>query len=98
MSGHNINEKIRAGEIRVIDQNNENIGVKSKNEALSLALESGLDLVEVSRGANPPVCRIMDYNKYLYDQKVKQKKSKPKKTNLKEFQFGPNIGEGDLKL
>jgi translation initiation factor IF-3 len=55
-------------------------------------------LVEVSGGANPPVCRIMDYNKYLYEQKAKSKQTKTKKTEMKEFQLGPTTGEGDLKL
>lgn len=57
-----------------------------------------MDLVEVSSGANPPVCRIMDYNKYLYEQKSKTKQAKVKKTEMKEFQLGPHTGEGDLKV
>jgi len=82
----------------LIDQEGENIGVVSTKEAWDKAREAELDLVEVSPGAKPPVARIMDYNKYLYDQKSKAKKSKTKKTDLKEFQFGSNIGEGDLKV
>lgn len=67
-------------------------------DAIKLAQEVGLELVEVSGNANPPVCKILDYNKYLYEQKSKAKQSKAKKTELKEFQIGPNIGEGDLKV
>ena len=52
----------------------------------------------MSSGGGTPVCKIADYNKYVYDQKAKAKKSKPKKSDLKEFKFGPNISEGDLKI
>ena len=95
---NNINNRIRAKEIRLIDQEGNNIGVVSFNEAITRAQEAGLDLVEMSAGGGVPVCRIMDYNKYMYDQKAKLKKSKTKKTDIKEFKIGPNTSEGDLRV
>ena len=92
------NREIKASEVRVIDVSGENIGVKSLDEALKLAEEAGLDLIEVSANAIPPVCRVVDYNKYLYELKSKEKKTKTKKTNLKEFTLSPKIGEGDLNI
>ncbi|PIR42256.1 translation initiation factor IF-3 [candidate division WWE3 bacterium CG_4_9_14_0_2_um_filter_35_11] len=93
-----LNEKIGSKEVRLIDQNGENVGVKSRDEAIKMAKELGLDLLEVSGSAVPPVCKIIDYNKYLYEQKGKLKKSKSKKTELKEFTMSPNISEGDLNV
>lgn len=95
---NNINNRIRAKEVRLIDQDGTNIGVVSFSQALTKAQEAGLDLVEMSAGGGTPVCRIMDYNKYLYDQKVKLKKNKTKKTDIKEFKIGPNTSEGDLRV
>lgn len=95
---NNINNRIRAKEVRLIDQDGNNIGVVSIGDALNKAREAGLDLVEMSSGGGIPVCRIIDYNKYLYDQKVKLKKSKTKKADLKEFKIGPNTSEGDMKV
>lgn len=85
-------------EVRVIDQNGENLGVIKTTDAISKARKIGLDLVEVSSGAKPSVCKILDYKKYIYNQKVKTKESKPKKTDRKEFKLSPKIGEGDLSL
>ncbi len=65
---------------------------------MNTAYADGLDLLEVSGSANPPVCRILDFNKFLYEQKSKEKKSKIKKSDLKEFVFSPKIGEGDLRI
>lgn len=93
-----LNEKISAREVRLIDQNGENVGLKSRDEAIRMAKEAGLDLLEVSGSAVPPVCKIVDYNKYIYEQKGKVKKSKSKKTELKEFTMSPNISEGDLNV
>lgn len=95
---NNINNKIRAREVRVIDQDGNNLGVISIQEALNKAREADMDLVEMSSGGGIPVCRIIDYNKYLYDQKAKAKKSKTKKVDLKEFKIGPNTSEGDLRV
>jgi len=84
--------------VRVIDAEGNNVGITPLSKAINLAKEAGLDLMEVSSGATPPVCRIGDYNKYLYDQKAKLKKNKAKKNELKEFQLSPKIAEGDLKM
>ncbi len=93
-----LNEKISSKEVRLIDQNGENVGVKSRDEAIKMAKDAGLDLLEVSGFAVPPVCKIVDYNKYIYEQKGKLKKTKTKKTELKEFTMSPNISEGDLNV
>ena len=93
-----LNEKISSKEVRLIDQNGENVGVKSRDEAIKMAKDLGLDLLEVSGFAVPPVCKIVDYNKYIYEQKGKLKKTKTKKTELKEFTMSPNISEGDLNV
>lgn len=83
---------------RVIDETGTNIGVMKTVEAIRLAAEKGLDLVEVSKGSDISVCKIQDYNKFLYEQNSKQKKTKAKKSELKEFIFGPHIGEGDIRI
>lgn len=74
------------------------MGVIKTFEALRLAQDQGLDLIEVSASAKPPVCKIADYNKFLYEQKSKAKKTKIKKAELKEFKLGPAIGDGDLSI
>ena len=93
-----LNEKISSREVRLIDQNGKNIGLKSRDDAIKMAKSVGLDLLEVSGSAVPPVCKIVDYNKYIYEQKGKLKKAKAKKTDLKEFIMSPNISEGDLNV
>ena len=78
--GPNINENIKAKQVRLIDANNENRGVVSIREALALAEEEGLDLIEISPQATPPVCKILDFGKYRYEQQsVKMKPRKIKK-------------------
>ena len=69
--GPNINENIKAKQVRLIDANNENRGVVSIREALALAEEEGLDLIEISPQATPPVCKILDFGKYRYEQQKK---------------------------
>lgn len=95
-----INQQIKSVEVRLIDKDDNNVGVVSTEKAIQMAKEDGLDLVEVSANAKPPVCRILDYTKYKYDQKAKLKKSKAKvkKIETKEFYIRPGIGEGDLKI
>lgn len=93
------NEEIRCDEVMLIDSDGNNIGTVPTSEALDQAYEDGLDLVEVSPNAQPPVCRIMDYGKFLYD---KQKKEKEKRKNskarqMKEMKFRCNIGSGDYE-
>lgn len=73
-----INEQIRCKEVMVIGPNGEQLGVKSRNDALTLANYAGFDLVLMSEGANPPVCKIMDYNKFKYEKKKKSKDAQKK--------------------
>lgn len=96
---HRINRKIQADPIRVVGENVEP-GVRSLREALALAEELSLDLVEISPKADPPVCKIIDYKKFLYEQKKKQKeiKSKAQKVVIKEIRFGPQTDEHDYEF
>ena len=96
---HKINRDIRAREIRVVGDNVEP-EVMSLENALKLAKELELDLVEISPTAVPPVCKIIDYKKFLYQQKKKQKeiKSKTLKVVIKEIRFGPNTDEHDFEF
>ncbi len=95
-----INEAIRARELRVIDENDNQLGVISRNEALQRAREADLDLVEVSPNADPPVAKIIDWGKYNYQKtKARQKnKSKAKRQDLKQIRFGLKIGQHDLDV
>ncbi len=92
-----INHRIRVPEVRVVGENIEQ-GVYPISKALQLAEEQELDLVEISPKANPPVCRIIDYKKFLYEKKKKEKelKSKASKTVIKEIRFGPNTDQHDI--
>ncbi len=94
----NVNEKIRAREVRLIDANGDQLGVKSRNEALEIAQKRELDLVLVAPGAKPPVCRIMDYGKYRYEQQKKEREARRKQRviNVKEVRFSPGIGDHDF--
>jgi translation initiation factor IF-3 len=96
---HNINSKIRAEEVRLVGDNVE-IGVYPVKQALSIADEQGLDLVEISPNAKPPVCKVMDYKKFLYEQKKRDKalKSKATKVVVKEIRFGPNTDDHDYEF
>ncbi|MFT6850035.1 MAG: translation initiation factor IF-3 [Sphingobacteriales bacterium] len=93
------NEKIRAREVRVVGENIEP-GLYPIDKALEFANEQGLDLVEISPNADPPVCRVVDYQKFIYEKKKKQKeiKSKTAKTVVKEIRFGPNTDEHDFEF
>jgi len=95
---YRINERITAREVRVIDENGQQIGILPLHRALQLARERGLDLVEVAPQATPPVCRLMDYGKFIYQQAKREKESKRqhKVTELKEVRLRPNIDEHDL--
>ena len=94
-----INEKIRAKELRLIGQDGEQIGVKSKREALEMAERVDLDLVVVAPNAKPPVARIMDSGKYKFEQQKKEKemKKKQKVINVKELRLSPTIEEHDFQ-
>jgi len=95
-----VNERIRAREIRVIDEEGGQLGIMTPAAALALALEKGLDLVEVSPASAPPVCRILDYGKYLYQQNKKQHdaKKKQKQIQVKEVKFRPKTEEHDYQF
>ncbi|MCF8358770.1 MAG: translation initiation factor IF-3 [Prolixibacteraceae bacterium] len=95
-----INNQIRVREVRLVGDNIENPGVVPTHKALKLADEMELDLVEISPKADPPVCKIIDYQKFLYHQKKKQKEIKAKavKVVVKEIRFGPNTDEHDYQF
>jgi len=99
-TGPRVNDRIRAPEIRLIGADGKNIGVVTPREALSLAQDAGLDLVEISPNANPPVCKIMDYGKYKYDQQKKavEAKKNQKTIEIKEVKFRPNIDTHDYDV
>ncbi|MFI3298992.1 MAG: translation initiation factor IF-3 [Rikenellaceae bacterium] len=97
---HKINDKITAREVRLVGDNIPEQGVFSVREALRLADELELDLVEISPNAEPPVCKIIDYQKFLYQQKKKQKEIKANAAKIvtKEIRFGPNTDEHDYNF
>jgi translation initiation factor IF-3 len=88
-----VNDRIRARQVRLIGESGEQLGVKSLPEALAIAKELELDLVEVAANADPPVCRVMDYNRFVYDQQQRRKESRRKATQvvIKEMKFRPKI-------
>jgi len=90
------NDRIRAAEVRVIGPEGTNIGVMAPRKALELAKKVGLDLIEVSPSARPPVCRILDFGKFLYEESKKAKDTKQTSTKLKEVKFRVAIGEHDF--
>ena len=92
------NERIRAREVRVIGPDGSQVGIRPTSDALALARELDLDLVEVAPQASPPVCRIMDYGKFRYEeaQKAKESRKKTSHVTVKEVKFRPKIGKGDF--
>jgi translation initiation factor IF-3 len=95
---YRVNERIRAREVRLIDAEGQQLGVKALPEALAVARQLDLDLVEVAPDANPPVCRIMDYNRFKYEtaQRAKESRKKATNTSIKEMKYRPKIGTGDF--
>ncbi|RUO70231.1 translation initiation factor IF-3 [Pseudidiomarina salinarum] len=95
-----INEEIREKEVRLIGVEGEQIGVVSIDEAMKAAEEAGVDLVEISPNAEPPVCRLMDYGKFLYEKAKSQKEQKKnqKQIQVKEVKFRPGTDEGDYQV
>jgi translation initiation factor IF-3 len=91
------NERIRVPEVRLIDENGQQQGVISRDEALDYARQRDLDLVEVAPDARPPVCRVLDYSKYKYEQEQKQKAARKHQQNItvREIKFRPKIAEHD---
>lgn len=98
-TGVNINRNIRAREVRLIGPDGDQIGILPIHQALATAGDHGLDLVEVSPHANPPVCKIMDYGRYKYEQTKKLQEAKKKQSNfqLKEIKVRPKTGDHDLQ-
>ncbi len=94
-----INDRIRAREVRLVDPDGEQLGIKPLPEALAIAGQLDLDLVEVAPGANPPVCRIMDYGKFKFDaaQRAKESRRKAVHVGIKEMKYRPKIGPGDFE-
>ncbi len=93
-----MNEQIRDKEIRLIGDDGEQLGIMSAKDALKMAKEAGLDLVKIAPTAKPPVCKIVDYGKYRYEQarREKEAKKKQKVTEVKEIHLSPNIDVNDL--
>ena len=99
-SGPRVNRAITVAEVRLIDESGENVGVVSTSDALDRADNAGLDLVEISPGAEPPVCKILDYGRFKYqDQKRKNEARKKQKTvDVKEIKMRPNIDQHDYDV
>ena len=95
-----MNDEIRAKEVRLVDENGEQKGIVSLNEALRAAEAADLDLVEIVANAEPPVCKIMDFNKHLFDLKQKQKEAKKKQhqVQVKEIKLRPGTDVGDYNV
>ena len=93
-----INEQIRDKEVRLIGENGEQLGIMSAKDAYKMARDAELDLVKIAPGAKPPVCKIIDYGKYKYEQtrKEKEAKKKQKTVEIKEVRLSPNIDTNDL--
>ncbi|MDD9727448.1 translation initiation factor IF-3 [Roseovarius sp. SK2] len=99
-TGPRINDKIRVPEIRLIGAEGENVGVVTPERAMGMAEEAGLDLVEISPNANPPVCKIMDYGKYKYEQQKRESEARKKQKviEVKEVKFRPNTDTHDYDV
>ena len=94
-----INDRIRARDVRLVDPEGQQLGIRPLPEALALARQLDLDLVEVAPMANPPVCRIMDYGKFKFDaaQRAKESRRKAVSVGIKEMKYRPKIGPGDFE-
>ncbi len=95
---HRINNQIRVPQVRLISPDGQMIGIKQTYEALNMARSMGLDLVEIAPNSNPPVCKIMDYHKFLYEEEKKERENrkKQKENILKEIRLNPRIAQHDL--
>ncbi len=95
-----VGRQIRAEKVRVIDEDGKQVGIMSLRDALQLADEKGLDLVEIVPNADPPVCKITDFGKFLYEQKKKEKEMRKsqKQVEVKEMRFSPKIQEHDIEI
>ena len=99
-TGPRVNELIEADPVRVVGADGEMIGVISKEEGLEIAFEAGLDLVEISPNADPPVCKVLDYGKYKYEaqKKANEARKKQKVIDVKEIKMRPGIDEHDYQV
>jgi translation initiation factor IF-3 len=97
---HRLNDDITASEVRLVGADGEQVGIVSIGEAFAAAEEAKLDLVEIVPNAEPPVCRIMDYGKFLFEQKKQKQaaKKKQKQVHIKEIKFRPGTDEGDYQV
>jgi translation initiation factor IF-3 len=95
-----INEEITLNEVRLVGKEGEPLGVVSISEAMEIAEQSSLDLVEISPNAEPPVCKVMDYGKFLFEKSktLKEQKKKQKQIQVKEIKFRPGTDEGDYQV
>ncbi len=98
--GPRVNEQIEAENVRVVNADGEMVGVISKEEGIEIAFEAGLDLVEVSPNADPPVCKVLDYGKYKYEaqKKANEARKKQKVIDVKEIKMRPGIDEHDYQV
>jgi translation initiation factor IF-3 len=94
-----INDRIRAPQLRLIGADGSQVGIVGREKALQMAQEAGLDLVEVAPNADPPVCKIMDYGKFKYQESIRAKEARKKQGHqqVKEIRFGPKIGDHDYQ-
>ncbi|MDG1239342.1 translation initiation factor IF-3 [Planktomarina sp.] len=99
-TGPRINDRIRGSELRLIDEDGENVGVVTPERALIMAEDAGLDLVEISPNANPPVCKIMDFGKFKYESQKKEAEARKKQKiiEIKEVKFRPNTDKHDYEV
>lgn len=97
---YRLNQQIQAQEVRLLDDTGKQIGIVSKEDALKRALEEGIDLVEVAPNAKPPVCKLIDFKKFLYqeEKRKKEEKKKAKTVQIKQVRLGPFISEHDLEV
>ena len=95
---YQLNDEIRDKEVRVISETGEQLGIMSSEEALHIAEERDMDLVKIAPGSNPPVCKIMDYGKYRFEQSKREKEAKKNQhvIEVKEIRMSPSIGENDF--
>ena len=98
--GHQINEEIRDKEIRLVSETGEQLGIMSAQEALERAVEANLDLVKISPTANPPVCKLMDYGKYKFEQTKREKEARKNQhvVEIKEVRMSPSIDVNDFNV
>ena len=97
---HQINEEIRDKEVRLIGDDGAQLGIMDIASALDIAIEKGLDLVKIAPGSNPPVCKIMDYGKYRFEQLKREKEARRNQhvVEIKEIRMSPGIGENDFNV